>query len=144
MKEGQNNINQTVSGENNQVAGRDIIIQANPEPDDKPSPDNPNLIRCPACHRFGVFRGAELCPYCNYSFLKARRAEQEKVKLKAHQRMSALSLLAVVTFSITVTIADKFSVGLLKGFGWAILIVFVLYFAGSWCWARLNAWLKYR
>lgn len=137
-------INQTIPGQNNQVAGRDFIIHAPGGQDDKPAPDNPNLITCPACEKYGVFRGADLCPYCNYSFLNVRIATQTANRQQREQGLVVLSFLALGVLAVAMQISTKYEVSFWNGLGWGVIIVLMIFGGGFWLWARFTTWNKFR
>ena len=138
-----NNLNQSVSGQNNQVAGRDIIIHVKDKSEDNSSLDNPHLIACPICdHR--IFREADLCPKCHYNFEKDRLKKLEEARLKFNQGISLLLTLAVITFAITLKISRIFSLEWWRGLPLFFLLLFALYVIWSWCWSRVNTWIKLR
>lgn len=137
-----NDINQRVSGHNNQVAGRDIIIHVQDVQGDKPSPDNPHLISCPACERPGIHREADKCPRCMYSF------ENERLRVKAEERRKreqGLRLLALLGFGVligAVFVSQTFNEGILRSLGWGGVIVLTVYAGGLWLWVQISAGMR--
>lgn len=138
------NINQNIPGQSNQVAGRDFIINAPGDQDDKPAPDNPNLITCPACERYGVFRGADLCPYCNYSFLNDQLAAQAEARSVRDKGRVMLSLLALGALVAAVQISTRFEVSFWMGLMCGAMIALLVYGGGLWLLVRFNTWYKFR
>ncbi|HEY3309881.1 MAG TPA: hypothetical protein VGJ93_15625 [Desulfuromonadaceae bacterium] len=137
-------INQSVLGDYNQVAGRDIIIHATSGQDDKPAPDNPNLISCPACNKYGVFRGADECPSCNYSFLNNRLAAEAAARSVRDKGRVILSFLALGTLLIAMWIATEFQISLSKGLVCGAMIALLIYSGGLWLLVKFNTWNKFR
>lgn len=137
-------INQSVSGENNQVAGRDFIIHAPGAHDDGPDPDNPNLITCPACDKYGVFRGADHCPSCHYSFLNARLAAQAADRQQRKQGFTILGALILAALVIAIQFSSLFGVSFWKGLGWGVMIAVLISGACFWLWVRFVTWNKLR
>jgi len=132
-----NSINQTVSGYKNQVAGRDIIIHVKDDQDDKPLLDNPDLIPCPICGKGGIYRDADQCPRCHYSFEKERiriqaEIQQERERIQDEHRhnrergLHLLTLLASGALICAVFLSQVFNKGiwesLVGGAGLAVAI----------------------
>ena len=61
MLTSQINNEQTVQGNQNQVAGGDIINQSS---FGIPKPENPNMMSCPICTDYWVSKDAVRCPGC--------------------------------------------------------------------------------
>ena len=137
-------INQTIPGQNNQVAGRDFIIHAPGGQDDKPAPDNPNLITCPACEKYGVFRGADLCPRCNYSFLNASLETQAEARRIRQKGLQSVMLFAAFVIIGALNISAKFKVGFLDALAGSFIIVSALYIALLFGVARVKTWIRLR
>lgn len=137
-------INQSVSGDYNQVAGRDIIIHAPRVQDDKPVPDNPNLISCPACKKYGVFRGADECQSCNYSFLNDRLAAEAADRRVRDKGRVILSFLALGTLLIAMWISTEFGISFWKGLASGAVIALLIYSGGLWLLVKFNTWDKFR
>ncbi|WJG24302.1 hypothetical protein [Vibrio furnissii] len=91
MDENSNLINQRISGENHQIAGRDYITNVNPS---EPEFDdgNPYKTNCPQCGRT-TGRFSTSCKNCDFP-VKAHfdAVEAEKQKQLKRERLDALSL----------------------------------------------------
>jgi hypothetical protein len=128
---------------NVQIIGSDNKVSFEPS-GYSPSPDNPNLITCPACDWYGVFRGADQCPSCHYSFLNERLAVQAEVRRRREQGLVILFLMGLCVLAVSIQISSKFDVSFLKGLGWGVMIVLSIFASGLWSWARFTTWNKFR
>ncbi|GFO61189.1 hypothetical protein GMST_35140 [Geomonas silvestris] len=139
-----NSVNQAVSGENNQVAGRDIIIHIKDDQGEKPFPYNPNLIACPACEKQGIYRGADTCPRCQYSFSKERLRVLAEQRQRREQGLQLLVLLGAGVLAGATLISQVFHCGVLKSLGGGVIIVMVIDWGGLFLWVSVVAALKRR
>src|SRR6185369_3617177 len=108
------------------------------QPGYQPEPDNPNLITCPACNRYGVFRGADKCPACHYSFLNERLAVQAEARRKRAQLLRTVFFMAICAFAISMQIPTTFEASFLMRLGWGAMIVTIISLAGFLLWGRFN------
>lgn len=126
---------------NVQIIGSDNKVSVEPS-GYSPSPDNPNLITCPACDRYGVFRGADQCPSCHYSFSNERVAVQAEERRKRGQFFQFLLILVLIALYIGFEVSRRFEVSSWKGLGWGCLIVMAVCVGALLLWANILTAIK--
>ena len=125
---------------NIQVNGNgNVVFQGQPQ---EPPQDNPNLITCPACGKYGVYRDADVCPSCHYSFLNARLAAQAAARRDKEKGLQWLSLFLLSTAVIAMFVSGKFAVGFWRSLGFGAIGALLLFTAWLWLQATLSTQIK--
>jgi hypothetical protein len=130
-------------GGNVQIVGSDNQVSVE-HPGYQPLPNNPNLITCPACGWYGVFRNADQCPTCHYSLLNARLAIQEEARRIRKEGLSKIFLFAALVLTGAINISSKFKVGFLDALAMSFMIVSGLGIALLFVLAKITTWIKLR
>ncbi|TSK08568.1 MAG: hypothetical protein FPO08_04475 [Geobacter sp.] len=95
--------------------------------DHRPDPENPNLITCPSCGKYGIYRLADQCPYCRYSFEKERLWVQQQERYKREQTLQVVTVMAVGVITAAILLSNKFHLSWFKSLGFGVLVILMLY-----------------
>ncbi len=131
-------INQTINGNGHQIAAHDVV-NINKGDGFQPNPNNPNLITCPACERYGIYREADMCQ-CGYSFEKARLQQQREANDKLIFWSKGVIGVLVLVFYVT----QKLETGFFETLITIFIISGLTWFAGIRLWANTVVWLEER
>ncbi len=121
-------MNQVINGGNRniQINGDGNIVSTG-DSEEAPQPNNPNLIACPACGKGGIYRLADKCPRCQYSFEKERLRVLEENRRAREQGLHLLALMATGVVVAAFFGAAKFHWEWMKSLAFGVLVVLLLY-----------------
>ncbi len=113
IKDGRDNVQ--IIGENNTV----IRLQQ----DDAPTPGNPNLITCPACEKYGIYRYADKCPRCQYSFEQERQRALAEEQRKREVGAQILAVMGMGVVIVAVFASQKLGLDWKRSLGLGAIVI---------------------
>ena len=108
----------------------------------QPDPDNPNLISCPGCGKYGVHREADTCPECGYNFKAKRLEAQDLARRQFNRGVRALLTFVVLVATLATVLASSFDLDFIRAIAGAFILVLLGYSIYLWIFAQGLTWFR--
>lgn len=132
IKNGSNNVQ--ISGERNTV----IQVQQEQPPD----PGNPNLVTCPACDKYGIYRYAEKCPRCHYSFEQERQRVLAEEQRKREVGAQLLAIMGMGVVIVAIYASQRWGLDWKRSIGFGLLVILAGYTGILFLSVAIRAWFR--